>query len=66
MHPKRFNFTQIESFASNSIDWARATGNIKYYLRHDSGGHFAAVENPDVLVADLQEFIKIVKRESRD
>jgi len=46
-------------------DWARTTGNLRYYHRHDSGGHFAAVEKPDVLVADIREFVKIVKREAK-
>jgi len=60
VHTKRFNPILIDF---NAIDWARTTGNIKYYIRHDSGGHFAAVEKPDVLVTDIREFTKIVKRE---
>ena len=37
-------------------DWARTTGNLKYYHRHDDGGHFAAWEKPEVLVNDLRAF----------
>jgi hypothetical protein len=38
------------------VDWARTTGNLRFYHRHDEGGHFAAWEKPQALVADLREF----------
>ena len=38
------------------VDWARTMGNLKFYKRHDSGGHFAAIEKPEVLVSDIREF----------
>ena len=38
------------------VDWARMLGNLKFYKRHDSGGHFPAIEKPDVLVSDIREF----------
>jgi hypothetical protein len=46
---------QLEGFAL-IVDWAKTVGNLKFYKRHDSGGHFAAIEKPDVLVSDIQEF----------
>lgn len=39
-----------------TIDWARTTGNVQFYRRHDSGGHFAAWEKPEELVRDLRDF----------
>jgi hypothetical protein len=38
------------------VDWARLVGNLKFYKRHDSGGHFPSIEKPDVLVSDIREF----------
>lgn len=34
--------------------WARCLGRVVLESEHDSGGHFAAWEKPDVLVADLR------------
>jgi hypothetical protein len=74
MHPwesLRFRTTllclkvRLEAFHIDEIDWARTVGNLKYYHRHDSGGHFASVEKPEVLVGDIREFVKIVKREAK-
>jgi hypothetical protein len=56
---------RLQAFHVDRIDWARTVGNLRYYHRHDSGGHFAAVEKPEELVADIREFLKIVKRESK-
>jgi len=39
-----------------TVDWARTTGNVRFYHRHDEGGHFAAWEKPHALVADLRDF----------
>ncbi|CCF53088.1 uncharacterized protein UHOR_15845 [Ustilago hordei] len=30
--------------------------NWQFYKMHDFGGHFAALDNPDALVGDMQEF----------
>ena len=40
--------------------WAETTGNLVFYRQHDSGGHFAAVEKPDELWADIEAFVKQV------
>jgi hypothetical protein len=37
-------------------DWARTTGNLQFYWRHDSGGHFTAWEKPEELVQDVRDF----------
>ena len=37
-------------------DWVNWVANVKYWKEHDKGGHFAAVEYPEELVADLREW----------
>ncbi len=46
------------------LDWMRAVANVQFYKEHEAGGHFASVECPDVLVADLREWFggEVVKR----
>lgn len=38
------------------LDWAKRTGNVVSSVRHDRGGHFAALDAPDLLVADVRAF----------
>jgi hypothetical protein len=33
---------------------------VKFYKRYDSGGHFASIEKPEVLVSDIREFFGAV------
>ncbi|KAG8169374.1 hypothetical protein KVR01_000119 [Diaporthe batatas] len=40
--------------------WADATGKVSFYRAHDKGGHFAALEVPDVLWQDIVEFVDYV------
>jgi len=35
--------------------WLRTLANVAFVREHGSGGHFAAYENPEVLVEDLRE-----------
>lgn len=61
-----------ELFASNTLSdvfyiprwWAACTvsSNIVFWKEHEAGGHFASVEKPDVLVADIREFTKFVNK----
>lgn len=37
--------------------WTATTGNLVFFKQHDRGGHFAALEHPDVLLEDLEEFV---------
>ncbi|KAF2091834.1 alpha/beta-hydrolase [Saccharata proteae CBS 121410] len=39
--------------------WAETTGNLVLYKQHTEGGHFAALEKPEILFADIEEFVKI-------
>jgi len=36
--------------------WVEATHNVTFWADHDRGGHFAALERPDVLVDDVRAF----------
>ncbi|CAF9916642.1 MAG: hypothetical protein HETSPECPRED_002970 [Heterodermia speciosa] len=38
------------------LDWARRKGNVVTRNFHYSGGHFAAVESPDLLLGDIRAF----------
>lgn len=38
--------------------FAEAGNNITWWSEHDRGGHFAALEAPDLLVDDLREFFR--------
>ncbi|EPE36539.1 alpha/beta-Hydrolase [Glarea lozoyensis ATCC 20868] len=40
--------------------WVAETGELVFYRRHDKGGHFAALEKPEVLWNDLKDFIEQV------
>ncbi|EME83297.1 uncharacterized protein MYCFIDRAFT_52339 [Pseudocercospora fijiensis CIRAD86] len=37
--------------------WVKETGNLVWYKEHDSGGHFAAMEKPELFVSDMESFI---------
>lgn len=38
--------------------WVEKTGNLVFFKSHESGGHFAALERPETLWADVEEFVK--------
>ena len=40
--------------------WVRSTGHLAFWKQHTKGGHFAALEMPDVPLGDLVEFIEQV------
>ncbi|KAI8932687.1 hypothetical protein NX059_010181 [Plenodomus lindquistii] len=39
--------------------WAEQTGNLVWFGKHENGGHFAAVEKPEALWRDVEEFVKV-------
>lgn len=43
--------------------WVETTGRLVFYRQHEKGGHFAALEQPEILWKDVEEFIDIVKSE---
>ena len=38
--------------------WVEADRNVTFWREHERGGHFAAMERPDDLVADIREFFR--------
>ncbi|KAF9877098.1 epoxide hydrolase [Colletotrichum karsti] len=46
--------------------WAEKTyPNLKFYRTHEKGGHFAALEQPELLLQDVEDFLKSVKATSK-
>ena len=39
----------------------RRRNNIVHWTEFDTGGHFAAMEVPDLLVADIRAFFRLVR-----
>lgn len=39
-------------------EWAARDNNIVYWREHDRGGHFAAMEEPDLFVQDVTSFFR--------
>jgi microsomal epoxide hydrolase len=39
--------------------WAEKTGKVVFFRSHEQGGHFAALERPEILWEDVEEFVKI-------
>ena len=37
--------------------WLATTGDLVFYREHHEGGHFAAMEKPEVLLKDIEEFV---------
>ncbi len=41
---------------------AEQSDNIVHWSEFDQGGHFAAMEEPDLLVGDVREFFRPLRR----
>ncbi|KAK5064705.1 hypothetical protein LTR84_000539 [Exophiala bonariae] len=41
--------------------WVELTGNLVFHRQHDKGGHFAALEHPQVLWDDVEQFLAQVR-----
>lgn len=39
------------------VAWAKTTGNLVWSNIHEKGGHFAALECPQEMLADLEGFV---------
>ncbi|KAF1844323.1 alpha/beta-hydrolase [Cucurbitaria berberidis CBS 394.84] len=39
--------------------WAEKTGKMVFFKAHEKGGHFAALERPEELFADVEAFVKV-------
>ncbi len=42
-------------------EWAERHYNVTHYERFDVGGHFAALEQPELLAADMRKFFRTVR-----
>jgi microsomal epoxide hydrolase len=40
--------------------WVEKEGNLVFYRDHEKGGHFAALEQPELLMGDIEEFVEQV------
>lgn len=40
--------------------WVKTTGNLVWHKQHEAGGHFAALERPQDLFQDVEEFVAAV------
>ncbi|KAG1398767.1 hypothetical protein G6F58_011254 [Rhizopus delemar] len=56
----------VSSFASEIAklpkDWLEASANLQQYSEVKYGGHFPGLEEPQILLADLQKFGKHIKK----
>lgn len=46
-----------EELAPLMRDWVAETGNLVCFRAHEEGGHFAAMEKPQLFVKDMEEFV---------
>ncbi|KAL8662960.1 MAG: hypothetical protein Q9202_004283 [Teloschistes flavicans] len=53
-----------KEIALSPYDWVAWVANVQFRREHDRGGHFAAVECPELLVQDLRDWFssEVVKR----
>jgi microsomal epoxide hydrolase len=38
--------------------WVATTGDLTFFRAHDKGGHFAALEQTETFLKDLEEFVQ--------
>ncbi|KAF7585286.1 hypothetical protein BBP40_011436 [Aspergillus hancockii] len=57
--PFGYSYFPIELFPVPK-SWVETTGNLVFWREHQKGGHFAALEKPAELKADLTEFVQQV------
>jgi epoxide hydrolase len=52
--------TGVAAFAEDIAirRYAEQSNNIVHWSDFDRGGHFAALETPDLLIADVREFFR--------
>ncbi|KAF2234685.1 alpha/beta-hydrolase [Viridothelium virens] len=41
-------------------NWIATTGDLVFFRQHQRGGHFAAIEHPEVLLKDFEDFLRQV------
>ena len=62
--PKKLGYSYFpHDIAPTPKSWVATTGNLVDCKIHDKGGHFAALELPEVLLADFEDFVAKVVAE---
>jgi microsomal epoxide hydrolase len=49
-----------KEIAPTPKSWVATTGNLVWFKRHTKGGHFAAMEQPETMADDIEEFLSQV------
>jgi len=49
-----------KEIAGSPKDWVALSGNLVFHREHEKGGHFAALEQPELFKKDLEEFVEQV------
>lgn len=62
--PSGFSYFPRELFPCPK-SWAETSMNLVAFQQHQSGGHFAAMEKPEELLADVEEWVKKVWKSSK-
>ncbi|KAJ5930261.1 Epoxide hydrolase [Penicillium verhagenii] len=58
---KPFGFSSFpRELATLPRSWIETTGDLVYWGEHEKGGHFAALEQPEALKADIVQFVEQV------
>lgn len=56
--PKKLGYSFFPyDIAPTPRSWVAATGNLVDFKVHKKGGHFAALEVPEVLLSDMEDFV---------
>jgi microsomal epoxide hydrolase len=55
--PQGYSYFPFE-ISPTPISWVKETGNFVHVSSHEKGGHFAAMERPEDLWADVEGFVK--------
>ncbi|KAF8155227.1 putative hydrolases or acyltransferase [Mycena galopus ATCC 62051] len=59
---KPFGYTWFPRETSSVPEsWVKPHGNLVFYRQAKSGGHFAALEVPDVLLKDVEDFVEQIR-----
>ncbi|KAH8885315.1 epoxide hydrolase 1 [Thozetella sp. PMI_491] len=59
--PKQFGYSYFPlELTPTPVSWVKTTGNLVFSRTHQQGGHFAALEQPEALLADIDEFVGTV------
>jgi microsomal epoxide hydrolase len=55
---KPFGFSWFpQEIAPMPKAWVERTGDLIFHRQHDKGGHFAALEQPEILLKDIEDFV---------